>query len=316
MPHKGWWLLLVLLLAAVGWWFSPLRSGPDDVTHSDTQNSTHGATKDQSAMATELAHDPITTAQDSGEANTETSTNSETGQPPIPGSDWQEKLLQELSPRLFSDDPFVEIRSLEYVLGQCRDQDVVDRLFVGSGPFYQAQQDLAQTLQQQCQHVRQQYPEYFSYPDHEQLAQAFAPTSRLGQMLQQLNDDDLTPLDRTELSSAILTQSIKERNGATLLDAVFVTRFGSLPNQAMAEVLGSRDHEYINQMSSLALMLLSCQFQGGRSCEPTSFYMIAMCSQTPGACGLDFPSWLELSTLPGMRRDIDRLVAHFSQYGS
>lgn len=314
MARKLMWLLLLVLLLAAGWWWrgmptswQTMVNGPSFTDHESPSSLTAGPT---------LSTDESTPSTIANPSMAEATPSSNQEHQAIPGSDWQQKLLQEIEHRQFSDDPYVEILSMEYVLGQCRDQDVVDRLFVGRGTFYQSQQQLANDLQQHCQQVRQQYPEYFSYPDHEALAQAFAPNSRLGQLLKQQKADGLTPLDRRALSSAILRQSIQERNGATLLEAVFVTRFGTLPNEAMAQVLGSRDAEYINQMSSLALMMLSCQYQDGRSCEATSFYMIIMCSQTPAACGMDFPSWLEATTLPGMRRDIDLLVAHFSQYGS
>lgn len=303
MANKTWALLLILLTGLV-LWFSLKQPAEHERVPSETPEEAFNAVAEQpTASSTELEKSvpPLATEPQSAD--------------PQKPSDWQQKLLQEIDTRIFSDDPYVELYSLEFLVGQCRDQDIVDRLYVGKDTFYQSQQQLAKKLQQQCAELKDQYQEYLSFPEHEQMIQAFEPQSRMGRLLKQMNSPNLTSLDRSELSSSILKQAIKEQNSSSLMYSVFVARFGSITTIPMAAVINSNDQEYVNQMSSLALMNLACQYQEGRTCESTSFYMIIMCSQQPAACGLDFPSWYQKTTLPGMQRDVDKLMVYFSQFG-
>ncbi len=306
MANKIWVLLLLASIGLLLW----VTLWPTSVFEPNPTNHLDSDLKPVSTQSDVVADVSEKTAQTIAP---------ETKNTPSDGAEkldpWQQKVLQEIDSRLFSDDPYVELYSLEFLVGQCRDQDIVERLFVGKGPFYQSQQQLAKKLQQQCAELRTQYQEYLSFPEHEQLIQAFEPNSRMGRLLKQVNNPNLTPLDRSELSSSILKQAIKERNSSSLMYSVFIARFGSLTTLPLAGVINSNDQDYINQMSSMALMMMACQYQGGRTCESTSFYMIIMCSQQPAACGLDFPSWFQKTTLPGMQRDVEKLMTFFSQYG-
>ncbi len=227
---------------------------------------------------------------------------------------WQEKLLQEIDSRIFSDDPYVEFHSLEFLMGQCRDPDLIDQLLINDTPL-KPQLQLAEEIKLKCSGLIAEYPEFLSYPNLEQLLLAFEPQSRMGRLLKQSNaTSDMTPIERSELSTMILRQSIKEQNSAAMMHSVFVARFGSLPTLGLADVLGSRDQEYLNQMSSLALMQMACQLQDGMACDSTSFYMILLCATSPTACGLNFNEWYQKITLPGMQRDVEKLVAYFKQF--
>ena len=304
MANKTWVGLLMVLIGLFLWF-----------THQPADKSDQ--TQQSHSKEAVTSNEPPTTAIDRIEELAETTELAPPTESPTSTemSEWQQKVLQEIEARMFSDDPYVELYSLEFLVGQCREQDIVERLFVGKGVFFEAQQQLAKKLQQRCSELKNQYQEYLSFPEHEQLIRAFQPNSKMGRLLKQMDNPNLTTLDRRELSSAILQQAIKEQNSSSLMYSVFIVRFGSMINTPLAAVIDSNDQEYVNQMSSLALMLMACQYQGGKTCESTSFYMIIMCSQQPAACGLDFPSWYQKTTLPGMQRDVDKMITYFQQYG-
>lgn len=220
-----------------------------------------------------------------------------------------ELILQEIDIRMFSDDPYVELFSLDLVVGVCRDSFGLENLFqFAQGVVYEEQQKAVEAFQQQCKTYETQYPHLLSMTRKEQLAD-LKPQSQLGLLLEQKKRlSEMTEDERNELDAQLLSEAIRQGNSAVLVEVSFSYRFSKSLASGISNILNSKDYNYTGYMSQLALVKIACQFQQGRNCEANSALMLFVCSQQPESCSQDFHTWFEQNTLPGMKNDVETLI--------
>ncbi|MEZ5472756.1 MAG: hypothetical protein R3E90_13375 [Marinicella sp.] len=225
--------------------------------------------------------------------------------------DTQQLLLQEISHQIFSDDPYVEQRSLQSLIGICTESYGLEDLFkISQGLVYAEQKRTIDAVKQQCLAYQNQYPNLMS--ESGKKITGIEPQSRLGLLLKQRKDfSQMTEQERNELESKLLFEALRERNSAILVDVSFSHRYSKPLSQELTHLLGSQDANYLGQISQLAIVKIACQYQNGINCNATSQLMLLICSQQPDSCGLDFSSWYQQNTLPGMNRDIEVLMAYY-----
>ncbi|MCB1582574.1 MAG: hypothetical protein KDI92_05865 [Xanthomonadales bacterium] len=222
-------------------------------------------------------------------------------------------ILEEIETRMFSNDPYVEIYSLQSSMSLCKDADELDSLFT----FYQnythpKQQQSIDVFKEKCQQQQSLYPNLISQ-DIKQPFKTIKPESRLGLLLEKMHKkfNRLTELERNELGTELLIEGIKAQNSTVLISSSFTYRYNRPMMSQLTHVLNSQDLNYVGQISQLAIAKLACQFQHGMACEPTSELMLLICAQQPNSCGLTFNQWYQQNTLPGMKNDVEIMLAHF-----
>lgn len=225
-------------------------------------------------------------------------------------------LLAEIEDRKFSDDAAVELRSLTWNYGVCFEKVEINRII--NHPNYESpqKQQYVDLLLQECQAIQIQYPSLNSQLENNAFDETFKPSSELGRLLLKRTNDGLTHIEREKLDELILIKAIQNGNGAIMMSSALIQGFMGNTGLPIKQVIQSNDSQYTNQMSQLAIYLLSCQYQNGSACKSTSTLMILQCSQQPSSCGLDFTSWYEQNTLPGMRRDVEKLMNYYLQFAN
>ncbi len=225
----------------------------------------------------------------------------------------QQGILTEIETRIFSDDAYVELASMGINVGLCRDEVDISNLFFGVGGIYQQQKELVESLKIACEGYRNNYSNTLSMSE-KNLQKLFQPTSQLGRLIKTQSNQGLTQVERIENAKLTILYSLKEKNSSLMMLSAFMLKFGGGNHEPFKIELKSNDVLYIGQMSQLALSLLSCEYQNGQSCRSTSMTMVMICAQDPDSCGLDYPTWYENNTMPGMKRDVEKLMAYFQQF--
>ena len=245
----------------------------------------------------------------SDENNDSDAEESATKSPPSP---IQQQVLSEIKQRLFSDDPYVELYSMEWIIELCQDHSPT-KVLIKNAINYQ-QQELSQSMQQKCDLVQTRYPALLAINDRDKLNNLFKPQSQLGRLLKHSKNHQLTEFEGNEVSKQLLILAIKEGNSSIMMQSGLMHRWGNGSMFPLSQVLGTHNQQYASQLSSIAINLISCQSQQGLSCESTSSIMIFACLQDPQACGRDYESWYQLNTLPGMKRDVQKLMLYYQQF--
>ncbi len=73
------------------------------------------------------------------------------------------------------------------------------------------------------------------------------------------------------------------------------------------------DKVYIRFLSRYALRLLSCQTQPDQ-CEANKPYMDSYCQHDSAMCNLTFQQYLDVALTPGMKMDVEALMAYYSKH--
>ncbi|TDR23457.1 hypothetical protein [Marinicella litoralis] len=227
-------------------------------------------------------------------------------------SELQQQVLDEINFQLYSDDPFVEIYSMEWTLEMCKTNIFVNELIKHAS--YQQQQKITQSIQQKCELSHTKYPSLFAINDRKKTNALFEPQSQLGQLIKTSENPHLTAFDRQTVSMQILTQSIKEGNSSVMMLSAMMHSWGGNTIFPITQILKTHDQQYANQISSMAIMLLACQYQQGVTCDSTSALMLLTCAHEPQVCGLDYQTWYLQNTLPGMKKDVAQLMDYYQQF--
>ncbi len=221
-------------------------------------------------------------------------------------------ILEEIESRIFSDDPYVEVYSLQSSMGLCKDLDKLGDIFTFYHNYtHPKQQQTIDAYQEQCQKLQSKYPILISQDRKQQLT-TFTPHSKLGLLLEKTGKEfsHMTELERNELGAAVLTEAIREENSAVLMYSSFTYRYNRPMMSQLTHVLNSQDLNYVGQISQLTIAKMACQFQQGMACEPTSELMLIICAQQPNSCGLTFDQWYQNNTLPGMKSDVETMMTY------
>jgi len=221
-------------------------------------------------------------------------------------------LYAELKPHKYSEDPYLEARSIVAEHAFCFAVDDVNVTEHLQQAFNRAdRRDLFNQIQQQCQATRSAYPTLQAVFDDIYLH--LKPTSHTGRLLQQmLKRQDGMGADQRH-NEQTLRALLNSQNGPILAEQagmpfMFFTQGEPVP---ISQWIGSRNNQYIEQLFQLSLTRLACRYQGGAACQPHGMAMLMLCSGDSAACGLDFQSYYQQNILPGIQKDVDILVEKF-----
>lgn len=293
--------LVVVTLAGAWWWHT--RQPANKVTSNDTTLASQSAT---SAATTEQTTDLTLTGEPTpnGEAPALTETQTDAT---------EQALLAEIADRQYSEDTYLEIKSLSWQIGYCAHKDDLRDLF-GNNPTDQ-QLALSDQVKELCAGYQSTHPNLITLYASNDWQQRFKPTSQLAQ-LYPLRKSGASKEEVQDYTREVVTQLLQVGNGALLLEEVFLGYLDPVELIfPVAQILGSGDTQYNQEVNKAALTLIACQFDQGQSCQPAGMFMLLNCTYEPNACGRDYPSWYADSTLPGMQRDVQLLVDYYLQLG-
>ena len=227
-------------------------------------------------------------------------------------SDERQTILNEIESRIYSEDPYVELISLSVNMSLCRKEFEHMNFLTYSATVFQQQNQLNQDLKKACKAYWKLYPQILSMGE-KQMRNVFKPDSQLGHLLQVQESRNLLQKERDENYQLTLLHALKEKNSSVIMLSALLLGYSGSGNGVLKSILQSNDNSYIAQMNQLALTLISCGYQNGQSCQSTSVLMVMACSESPDSCGLDFETWYERNTLPGMKRDVEKLMAYYQR---
>lgn len=222
------------------------------------------------------------------------------------------KVMAEIEPRLFSDDAYVELLSLKLTFGLCNEtQDATD-IFGIWGEIHQKQLELVDQLLLSCEQFAGRYPLTFKAIQSKEWLSAVMPQSQLGQLLKNKHQNhDINELYKQ--NQRILEASLINGNSALIIHANQINRFGKTGLSQFSALIDSIDSRYIHHVNQVAVNLIACRYQNGLVCQSTLGLMFSICARFPAACGLDFQQWYQQNTLPGMQKDVEKLMAYYQQ---
>lgn len=222
-------------------------------------------------------------------------------------------LLEELQPHTYSTDPYLEARSILSENAFCFADDADGFSSHMHQAFKKADRlNEYKQLQQHCRGILTAYPTLKS--TFENIYLNLKPTSQTGQLLQDsIKRYNESKNEIKSHSEQTLRALLKNQNGPLLAEQAGMPFMYFNPGEPapISQWIDSRNHRYIEQLFSLSLTRLACQYQGGVACQPSGMAMLLLCTQDPAACGLDFDSYYQQNILPGMQKDVDILVEKF-----
>lgn len=222
-------------------------------------------------------------------------------------------LLEELKPHKYSPDPYLEARSILSENAFCFADDEDDFSGHMHQTFLKADRlKEYQHLQQHCRAILTAYPTLRS--TFEDIYLNLKPASHTGQLLQAMikRGKDSRSVMQSH-NEQTLRALLKSQNGPLLAEQAGMPFMYFNPGEPapISQWINSRNYRYIEQLFTLSLTRLACQYQGGAACQPGGMAMLILCAQDPAACGLDFSSYYQQNILPGMQKDVDILVEKF-----
>ncbi len=224
-------------------------------------------------------------------------------------------ILQEILPMRFSADPYIELSALRQVLWACHKDSDPTELFEIYGEVQQPQLDWHNQLHEACRSHRLQYPSLLTErPDREWLANV-APQTDLGHRIKN-KSRLLDSKTRRQENFYLIRAGINTENSALILRYNRMLENILTDPAEYAHEIQSQDWRYTYQVIELATTLIACQFQNGLSCSPESGLMITYCARRPDSCGLDFISWYQKNTLPGMQQDVKLMQQYLMESNS
>lgn len=222
-------------------------------------------------------------------------------------------LLEELQPHTYSTDPYLEARSILSENAFCFADDAdgfsshMHQAFKKANRLNEYKQ-----LQQHCRGILTAYPTLQS--TFEEIYLNLKPTSETGQLLQAMikRGNEFSSVMQSH-NEQTLRALLKSQNGPLLAEQAGMPFMYFNPGEPapISQWINSRNYRYIEQLFTLSLTRLACQYQGGAACQPGGMAMLILCAQDPAACGLDFSSYYQQNILPGMQKDVDILVEKF-----
>lgn len=225
----------------------------------------------------------------------------------------RDAVMREISVRQYSDDAFVELYALQGISKLCSETDAVEE-WMGSllGYMSPEQATIMNGVKAKCQSHNEQYPTVSKMSSDDVMDQ-YAASSELGQLLKQRkNNRELSRAEKGELAERILLAAIESKNSFIAIESSFNYSFGYQVVNHSAQALKSNDQFYLSQINQLAVTHLACGFTPAEACESDGYLMVIICAQQPDSCGMDYYTWFQNNTLPGMRQDVALMVNHLS----
>lgn len=222
----------------------------------------------------------------------------------------QQTILDEITPYVFSPDPYIELKSLEWLIGICGFEDFIAKMSFYQFSMHPAQMRLKPDIEKNCQQHQQNYPNLIALIGADKPLDLFKPQSELGRLMN-MNARDLSPSEKQARDQAVLAAAINSQNSGLLLNVAMSHSWGGLDFIQPFKVLNTQDKTYAMRISNKALSLLACEYGASSFCNSTSTLMVLSCLQYPAACGQDYISWYQQNTLPGMQKDVEKLKRYY-----
>ncbi len=225
--------------------------------------------------------------------------------------DWQDDWLKQLADRRYSEDTAVELSSIAMEYESCGNSDMSWRF--KDQQLTKAQSQIKTAVEKHCADLISTYPLLNSNQINsgmQLIFNTFPANSQLGKFIQlQANQD--SQLKFKDFATGLIPLSIKAKNSQMLIVAEWMFGFGSQYETFDPALIGSQNTTYLNSLQSIALTALSCQFQNGITCSPTSRFMQDKCFSNEQFCGQTFSQWYAMSVTPGMAKDVELLKQHY-----
>ncbi|MCX7552330.1 hypothetical protein OS175_00440 [Marinicella sp. S1101] len=221
----------------------------------------------------------------------------------------RDAVMLEISERQYSDDAYVELYALRGISKLCSETDAIEEWMDSSlGYMTPEQKNIMGGVKVKCKSHNAQYPTVSSLSSDDLMNQ-ISPNSQLGQLLKQRkNDQELSRAEKGELAERILLAAIESKNSFIAIESSFNYSFGYQAYNNSAQALKSNDQLYLSQIKQLAVTHMACGFTPAEACQPDGYLMVIMCAQQPDSCGMDYYTWFQNNTLPGMRQDVNIMI--------
>ncbi|VAW45251.1 hypothetical protein MNBD_GAMMA02-1631 [hydrothermal vent metagenome] len=225
---------------------------------------------------------------------------------------WQDDWLDQLANRRYSEDTAVELSSIAMEYESCGNAADMSWRFKDQ-QLTKAQNQIKTAVEKHCADLISTYPLLNNNQINNGLQLAFntfPANSQLGKFIQQQANQD-SQLKFQDFATGLIPLSIKAKNSQMLIVAEWMFGFRSQYEAFDPALIGSQNTTYLNSLQSIALTALSCQFQNGISCSPTSKFMQNKCFSNEQFCGQTFSQWFDRSVTPGMAKDVELLKQHY-----
>lgn len=284
----------VLLLSVAGWWYlSASTPKPAETTESP----------------------PVLTPKPQREAthNTQQQSKQQANQSKTDQASWEDRWLEQLSERRYSEDLLVELMSLGWEYETCGNRNQSWR-FQGQ-ILSEAQDQLRKVVEKHCEDLFNAYPlleDQSLQNGMQDVFQRLTPSTPLGQFFleQAINRQ---AVDMGDFLSTLVPLSLEAKNAQMLVMASIMATYRPDHIGIETQLLKSIDLKYVGFIRSMALTKLSCQFQDGLTCSPTGQFMQDKCFVDERFCGMNFDQWFTLAVTPGMQRDVQLLAQYFTE---
>ncbi len=230
--------------------------------------------------------------------------------------DWHDELMKQFSQARYSEDIFVEVMSVGLEFETCGNDPSKDQIawrFYDNSPTA-AQLDIAEQMKAHCTSLVAQYPLLTNQKFESvglDLINSLMPTSDLGNLLKD-RINNWNPDTMSEFAERLISYGLKENNAQILKITTWVYGMSHKRTDTFPKTVIKGQHRaYQFTLSRIAITALSCEFQEGLNCSPSSEFMQGKCFDDDKFCGLDFNQWYQQSVTPGMDADIQMLKQYF-----
>ncbi len=227
------------------------------------------------------------------------------------------RYLAEIEYPIYSDDPVIEVASLNMDFRVCRHR--YHRLNNENNSNLDLQQ-LKNQLTEKCKSYAEQYPLLFKARNQHDGLLNFQANSLLGEQYKYLlagmygrhND-----IDYNQLTENLFELSLQIRSPSLVSVGALNSGIGLSAEEGKTDffkdLLQTQVNIWIFHAHNLALQLLTCDMPNSRTCEATGYYMLYKCDNNPEACGLTVQQWHERYSSPGMKKDVDIIKNYYRE---
>ncbi len=228
-------------------------------------------------------------------------------------------IYRELSAERYSSEPALELGSVM--------KEILDCGYVKSYKRYKFIEKISQlskiqqktylNYQDNCREIKDTYPSIVEYNQSRSSKQDFlwilmnSPYRELA--IKSKNLKKLDPNEQEPIIFELTRTIIKTKNAQMLLFLSTVLTDESLFLNALKlpQVLSTVNTDYVQMIIGQATVLMSCQYNNGITCAPSSHTMTVICFEDERACGMDVGSWFKYNHTFSHNQDIYKVIAYF-----
>ncbi len=238
--------------------------------------------------------------------------------PQVVASDFEiEQLLNELEPHIYHEDPYIEAHSLINNLFMCTSEFTA--LEEEGDDFKRLTDKIDATslanMKADCKTANTRYPTLLKQSDNNNLLSFIEPTTHEGRIIKESTKimDLSQPQQFRDINLQRLKALLQTKIGALIAEAAMMNTLNFYNGEILpiSQWLNSQDTDYNQQVSMFALVKMSCRYENGTACQAVGYNMMFQCLIDETACGLDFNTYYQQSIMPGMQKDVERLIIKF-----